>query len=121
MIGDVNLYLMSDDNESDNEYLPAAEIEVMIAEESMRGKRLAGEAVRIMMRFAKERLGIYRFVAKISEKNQQSLKLFTVGLGFTEVSRSKVFQEVTLQHIYKDDTTALHVQFVEEKFDSLKL
>ena len=41
-------------------------------------------------------LGIARFEAKIGMENLGSLKLFKEVLGFQEIGRSTVFEEVTL-------------------------
>lgn len=89
MIGDINLFLSIDDNESIK-----AEIEIMIAEESHRGLGKGKEAVLSMLRFGVEIIGIKRFVAKIKYNNNNSQKLFT-KFGFTEESRSDIFSEIT--------------------------
>jgi len=91
MAGDTNLFFNDPDSKT------TAEIEIMIAEASSRGKGLGREAARMMMAFAVSRLGVTRFVAKVGEANAPSLALFTRSLGFTEVSRSSVFKEVTLE------------------------
>ncbi len=41
--------------------------------------------------------GVTKFRAKIGEANAASLALFQERLGFVEVSRSSIFQEVTLE------------------------
>lgn len=90
MVGDVNLFL----NDIDNRY--RAEIEVMIAEPSSRGKGLGSEATLAMMYYGVTFLEISHFVAKIGYQNTRSLELFK-KLGFREESRSDIFSEVTLQ------------------------
>lgn len=91
MIGDVNLFLQTQD--------ACAELEVMLAEPAARGKGLGSEAVRAMMLFASS-VGalpndVTSFSAKIGEDNEASRKLFT-ALGFQVVARSSIFKEVTL-------------------------
>jgi len=85
MIGDTNLFLQEDSS---------AEVEIMIAEEGARGKRLGWEAILLMLRYAVEVLQIKRFEAKIKIGNLPSIKLFR-KIGFTETSRSEVFGEIT--------------------------
>ncbi|XP_063963417.1 N-acetyltransferase 9-like protein isoform X2 [Lytechinus pictus] len=89
MCGDVNLFF------NDHEVPSQAEIEIMVAESSCRGKGYGKEALLIMMYYGVDFLKVSRFIAKIGEKNTVSLGLFK-KLGFQEVSVSKVFQEVTL-------------------------
>lgn len=89
MIGDVNLFFNNVDNKSE------AELEVMIAETSYRGQGLGKEAVVVMMFYGYTCLNVSVFSVKIGFSNAASIKLFT-KLGFTEVSKSDVFQEVTL-------------------------
>ncbi|PON63591.1 FkbH domain containing protein [Parasponia andersonii] len=90
MVGDVNVYM----NDPDDPQL--AEIEIMIAESKCRGKGVGKESVLIMMAFAVQNLGIHIFRAKIRESNAPSLSMFR-KLGFEEISRSEIFQEVTLE------------------------
>ena len=85
MIGDTNLFLQEDSS---------AEVEIMIAEEGARGKRLGWEAILLMLRYAVEVLQLKRFEAKIKIGNLPSIKLFR-KIGFTETSRSEVFGEIT--------------------------
>jgi RimJ/RimL family protein N-acetyltransferase len=94
MVGDVNIFFNDYDNEKCGDKI-SGEIEVMIAEAQMRGRGLAREALRLMMTFAFERLNTRKFTAKILEDNQMSLKLFE-SLGFQEISRIPVFQQVNL-------------------------
>ncbi|XP_014212001.1 N-acetyltransferase 9-like protein [Copidosoma floridanum] len=96
MIGDTNFYLNDPDNEN------FAEIEIMIAELSNRGKGLGWESVVLMMRYGIENLNIQKYTAKISMDNQISLKMFN-KLGFVETSKSQVFQEVTVEKQVSSD------------------
>ncbi|XP_032231256.1 N-acetyltransferase 9-like protein isoform X2 [Nematostella vectensis] len=70
MAGDVNLFFNDPDD------LHVAEIEIMIAGIS--------------------KLHVNRFTAKIGHDNEPSLSLFN-KLGFTKISESEVFKEVTLK------------------------
>ncbi|KAL3877129.1 hypothetical protein ACJMK2_034882 [Sinanodonta woodiana] len=90
MVGDVNLFFNDPDDPS------SAEIEIMIAETSARGKGLGKEALLHMMRYGMVMLNVSRYTAKIGFSNLPSLNMFH-NIGFKEVSRSEVFQEVTLE------------------------
>ncbi|KAJ1675221.1 N-acetyltransferase 9, partial [Spiromyces aspiralis] len=89
MIGDINLYLNDYDDPT------VAEIEVMVADPKSRGMGIGREAVQIMMHYAITKLGTKRFIAKILSKNKPSISLF-ISLGFTEIDRSEVFQQIDL-------------------------
>ncbi|CAH3037067.1 unnamed protein product [Porites lobata] len=89
MAGDVNLFL--DDSRRD-----VAEIEIMIAEPSCRRNGFGKEALLTMMHYGNTTLGIQKYEAKIGCSNDASLRLFN-KIGFTEVSVSEVFKEVTLE------------------------
>jgi hypothetical protein len=88
--GDVNFFF------NDHEDRSTAEIEIMIAEPSSRRKGIASEALQLFMAYGVSALGVTRFRAKIGEGNASSLQLFA-KLGYSEVSRSAVFKEVTLE------------------------
>uniref|UniRef100_A0A915CB27 N-acetyltransferase domain-containing protein n=1 Tax=Parascaris univalens TaxID=6257 RepID=A0A915CB27_PARUN len=66
MIGDVNLFL----------YETVAELEIMIAEREWRGRGIATECIRLMIRYAFEHLHIERF-----EEQSFNINLFGVFLG----------------------------------------
>lgn len=117
IIGDVNLYLLPNDGESDDDddddddnnnnnskgsgsksKKCSAEVEVMIAEQQARRKGIATHAVLLMMAFAHEHLpAIDEFVAKILNSNTASVALFEKKLGFEEFRRVKAFGEVHLR------------------------
>lgn len=88
MIGDVNLFFV------DPNVLDEAELSIMIAEVSQRGKGKGKEVVRLIMRFASEVIGVKRFIAKIKYDNFSSQKVFE-RFGFVEQSRSNIFEEIT--------------------------
>ncbi|KAI8912800.1 N-acetyltransferase 9-like protein [Gorgonomyces haynaldii] len=90
MAGDTNLYL------NDFYDKQRGEIEIMIAEPQFRGKGYAKHILSIMMDYCTTHLNLTHFTAKISLKNQQSLKLFE-RLSFVEIEKSDYFQEVTLE------------------------
>jgi RimJ/RimL family protein N-acetyltransferase len=91
MIGDCNYYFNVDEEPH------TAEIEIMIAEECARRRGYAQEALSMFIIYGIKQLGITKLVAKISLSNFKSLALFQEKFGFLQVSRSDVFQEVTLE------------------------
>ncbi|KXS18168.1 hypothetical protein M427DRAFT_96362 [Gonapodya prolifera JEL478] len=108
MVGDVNLFF------TDFESAVTAELEVMIAVAGARGKGIGEAACRGIMAFATsinrkvhgkdetvpsegEHFPVTVFRAKIKTGNSVSLNLFQNKLGFVEVSRSQVFDEITLE------------------------
>ncbi|ORY48502.1 N-acetyltransferase 9-like protein [Rhizoclosmatium globosum] len=93
MIGDVNLYFTDFEDP-----IGKPEIEVMIAEPSMRRKGAGLEALQLIMQYAMQNVpGIHTFVSKISLKNEPSRTLFTQKLGYKEVKIVEAFEEVTLE------------------------
>lgn len=95
MIGDTNFFLQ-DPDEDDEDAVPSAEIEIMIAEQSARRKGLASEALRLMMRYGHDVLKLERFVAKIGAANAPSLALFE-SLGYQRVAYVEAFEEHELR------------------------
>ncbi|KAM4525688.1 alpha/beta-tubulin-N-acetyltransferase 9 [Fundulus diaphanus] len=90
MVGDVNIFLTDPLDPS------LAELEVMIAEPSYRGRGIGKEVTRMMMGYGVAKLGVGRFQAKIGLDNQVSISMFK-KLRFQEVSVCNVFKEVTLE------------------------
>ncbi|KAM7381265.1 hypothetical protein PAMA_012216 [Pampus argenteus] len=90
MMGDVNIFLTDPSDPS------LAELEIMIAEPSYRGKGIGKEVVRMMMCYGVTKLGIKKFQAKIGLDNKISIAMFE-KLHFHEVSVCQVFKEVTLE------------------------
>ncbi|KAI9294836.1 n-acetyltransferase 9-like protein [Neoconidiobolus thromboides FSU 785] len=106
IIGDVNLFL------NDFEDKNSAEIEIMVAEKSYRGKGLGLLALLMMMEYGiyylynfiqpnyllgVASLNLTRITSKIGESNTSSLKLFKEKLQFQQISYSTAFKEVTLE------------------------
>ncbi|KAI5611476.1 N-acetyltransferase 9 [Silurus asotus] len=89
MVGDVNLFL------TDPSDLSLAELEIMIAEPSYRGRGFGKEVTCMMMHYGINKLGIKKFEVKIGSDNRISIEMFK-KLRFKELSVSEVFQEVTL-------------------------
>lgn len=104
MIGDTNLFLNQDyfisesDNENDQDEIDkeiiVAEAEIMIAEQTARGKGFGKESILLMLKYGQSTLGVQEFVSKVSFDNVASQNLFK-KLQFEEQSRSDVFQEIT--------------------------
>lgn len=92
MVGDVNIFLNDPDNDK-----TFGEIEVMIAEPDYRRTGRGKEALKILMGYAMEVLGLKTFQAKISIDNEPSVNLFKSQFGFYQVSISHVFEEVVLE------------------------
>ncbi|XP_011861864.1 PREDICTED: N-acetyltransferase 9-like protein isoform X2 [Vollenhovia emeryi] len=90
MVGDTNMFLHC------SQGLIVAEIEIMIADESYRGKKRGWESIVLMLLYGVETLNINKFCAKIKLDNAVSFRMFE-KLGFREVERSEVFHEVTLE------------------------
>ncbi|XP_019726651.1 alpha/beta-tubulin-N-acetyltransferase 9 [Hippocampus comes] len=90
MIGDVNIFLTDPGDPS------LAELEIMIAEPSYRGKGIGKEVTQMMMHYGVAKLGISKFQAKIGLDNEVSIAMFK-KLYFQQVSVCQVFKEVTLE------------------------
>ncbi|CAF96028.1 unnamed protein product, partial [Tetraodon nigroviridis] len=78
MVGDVNIFLTDPTEPS------WAELEVMIAEPSYRGKGFGKEVTRMMMSYGINKLGIKKFQVKIGLNNQISISMFKT-LRFEQV------------------------------------
>lgn len=110
MIGDTNIFLKYEDN--------VAEIEIMIADKTARGKGLGKESVLIMLRYGIFKNSYYQVIkftvieliiflgivnlnittyrAIILQDNVTSITLFD-KLGFQKVKENKVFNEVIFE------------------------
>lgn len=92
MIGDTNLFFATPEDRL------CAEAEIMIAETWARGRRCGWEGMLLMIFYAITHLGVKQFVVKISCDNLPSISLF-LSIGFIEMSRSTIFQEITLSKL----------------------
>ncbi|XP_038164741.1 N-acetyltransferase 9 [Cyprinodon tularosa] len=102
MVGDVNIFLTDPTDPS------VAELEVMIAEPSYRGRGIGKEVTRMMMIYGINKLGVRKFQAKIGLDNQASISMFR-KLQFQEVSVCSVFREVTLE-LTVDESLRIRLQ-----------
>lgn len=98
MIGDTNLFFASPEDRL------CAEAEIMIAEPSARGKKCGWEAMLLMFFYAISYLEVKQFVVKITYDNTPSINMF-LNMGFTELSRSEVFQEITFGKVVDETWT----------------
>ena len=110
MVGDVNLFF---NNEEDRH---EAELEVMIAESSARRQGFGCEAVKIMMCYGYNVLGVKNYVVKIGSNNVASINLFK-RLGFQQQSHSHVFQETTFS--LSSSSSCFKINILGTKFDKL--
>ena len=92
-----------DNNNNNNENVQRprpklqAEVDIMIAEEGARGKGIGKEATCLMIQYATDCLGIYRFFAKINARNTASRKLFRDCLGFSQGDYVECFDQYEYQ------------------------
>ncbi|CAH1794231.1 unnamed protein product [Owenia fusiformis] len=110
MAGDVNIFFNDPDEKS------SAELEIMIAEKRYRKKGLGKEALLAMMKYGIDELNVSVYTVKIGFDNNISLNMFT-KLGFSEVSKSEVFKEVTLQLDINED----FLKYLDAKTEHLKI
>ena len=104
-IGDVNLFLHEDFNLSEyGIHGGGCEIEIMIAAPEYRQRGLGSEALRALMHFSAEQLGVERFVVKVLRENTPSVALFEKKLGFKLVEYVDCFDEC----VYFLDTSGSH-------------
>jgi RimJ/RimL family protein N-acetyltransferase len=93
-IGDVNLFLHEDFNLSDfGVHGGGCEIEIMIGESRYLRRGLASEALRLLMAFSAEKLGVQRFVVKILASNTASIALFE-KMNFRLIEYVECFEEM---------------------------
>jgi len=121
MVGDVNLFLSEeevdegDDHHNEqsthesNQKQPQrqvvtksphtrqAELDIMVAEKSCRGKGVGREASCLMMLYGATHLSIRRFFCKINEDNEASLGLFRHKLDFRQCDYAACFQQYELE------------------------
>ncbi|CAH1997020.1 unnamed protein product [Acanthoscelides obtectus] len=92
MIGDTNLFFANPDDRI------CAEAEIMIAEPWARGRKCGWEAMLLMFMYGIKYLAVKEYIVKISYINDISIRMFR-NMGFEDISRSDVFQEVTMSKI----------------------
>ncbi|KAH8232538.1 hypothetical protein KR032_009070 [Drosophila birchii] len=111
MVGDTNLFLQPDEEDSDQQ---VAEAEIMIAEPAARGKGYGREAMLLMLKYAQtqDQLKLAKFQAKIDMDNSASLHLFE-AFRFVETCRVEVFHEITLERPITPDWISWLDQQVE--------
>lgn len=95
MIGDTNLFFANPDDNV------CAEAEIMIAEPWARGRKCGWEAMLLMLLYGITHLHVKQYIVKVSYLNDVSCKMFS-NMGFTEISRSDIFQEITMSKIVED-------------------
>lgn len=95
MIGDTNLFFANADDKL------CAEAEIMIAEPWARGRKCGWEAMLLMLLYGITHLNVKQYIVKVSYHNEISTTMFH-SMGFIEISRSQVFQEVTMSKIVED-------------------
>jgi Acetyltransferase (GNAT) domain len=82
-----------------------AEIDIMVAEHTSRGKGIGREAVVLMMQYARDQLrpGLRRFFCKINADNDASRTLFEKKLGFRQCNYAECFQQYEYEVRYLDE------------------
>jgi RimJ/RimL family protein N-acetyltransferase len=115
MVGDVNLFFQAVDDDDGDEGgggagggarggraspsgegaapTTCAEVEVMIAAPSARGRGLGAAAVRLLLAYARKHCGLRAATAKVGRGNAASLSMFQGRLGFGVVRDVEVFDE----------------------------
>lgn len=73
-----------------------AEVELMIAEPSSRGRGRGKESLLLLLLYGAKKLGVEEFIAKIGAENGVSQNLFE-RIGFRKTKFNDVFQEVTMK------------------------
>ena len=97
MIGDVNCFLIDEDNEDSNDQQKQGELEVMIVDKANRGSGYGSEAVFLMLNYCYRNLtNLNRFLVKIGEENTSSRRMFE-KLGFVQYKYIEPFKQVCLK------------------------
>lgn len=132
MVGDVNLFITTNYDETSEKDVLVGELELMVAEKSAQGKGLGRAAIVAFMQYVvaneeaivdeyraaneavqKQKLDYLR--VKIGQQNERSLKLFA-GLGFTQVGAVSYFGEIEMRRtIGHDGVRELRQQFSLEE------
>ncbi|XP_053684123.1 alpha/beta-tubulin-N-acetyltransferase 9 [Sabethes cyaneus] len=98
LIGDTNIFLLADEEGYSEK---TGEIEIMIAEQPARGKRYGWESTLLMLLFGMTYLHIHNYRAITKDTNIKAMQMFK-KMGFNEVKRVPVFQEVTFERLVDD-------------------
>ncbi|XP_062553460.1 alpha/beta-tubulin-N-acetyltransferase 9 isoform X2 [Armigeres subalbatus] len=100
LIGDTNIFLQPNegDDADDEDIVKTGEIEIMIAEQTCRGKRYGWESTLLMLHFGIKHLNIQKYKAITKDTNAKAMQMFT-KMGFREMKRVPVFQEVTFEKL----------------------
>jgi len=98
MIGDVNLFLSTNENKKE------AELDIMVAVQPYRNKGIGKEVVKLILYYGITKLNISRFFVKINDKNTMSLKLFQEKFNFKMCGYTKCFKEYELEYAVGGDT-----------------
>lgn len=95
LVGDSNIFI-KDEKEK------IAEIEIMIAETSARGKKFGWEAVLSLLKYSIEHLNLKVVQAIIGESNSKSISMFK-KLKFEQKSQPNVFKEISFERVVDED------------------
>jgi GNAT superfamily N-acetyltransferase len=115
MVGDVNLFITSEEDESASTAAVVGELELMIAEKSQQGKGLGRAVLISFLQFVLEheesvieeyhrgrqdhqKRKFDHFRVKIGQENTRSLRLFA-GLGFQQIGEANYFGEVEMRRV----------------------
>lgn len=119
MVGDVNLFITTDYDETSEKDVLVGELELMVAEKSAQGKGLGRAAIVAFLQYVvaheeaivaeyraanetvqKQKLDYLR--VKIGKDNERSLKLFA-SLGFSQFGPVSYFGEIELRRTMRHD------------------
>ena len=81
LVGDVNLFIETIQEDHHNLEFKMCELDVMIAEPSFREKGIASKAIKLAIEYARDHLSINDFEVKILQSNEPNIRLFK-KLGF---------------------------------------
>eukprot|EP00483_Globobulimina_turgida_P012404 UN12427 len=113
MCGDINIFIIKDDK---HEHI--GELNIMIAENKSQRKGLATETLQLIIEFARKHLEIKTFIAKISNDNHSSIKLFK-KLGFVQTDFIDAFKEyiftLTFEETNKENSNNNLYEYEDEK------
>ncbi|XP_058465708.1 alpha/beta-tubulin-N-acetyltransferase 9 [Malaya genurostris] len=117
LIGDTNIFLLPKECDDRDDDLKTAEIEIMIAEQPARGKRYGWESTLLMLQYGIKHLRIQKYRAITKDTNDKAMQMFQ-KMGFREVKRVAVFQEVTFEVTVNDAWLKWIEQEVSKRIES---